>query len=185
MYLPKSLMMLFLPLWLGANGLDAGRSGPGVAVCPADPDPPAYYRFELVSTRRVPGAGQAVGTGAVSFEPSPLGISLAPDGSYQYRLDVSIERLRPAKNGAYVVWVATPNLDHIQRLGTLGDDHRLTGTVAWNKFIVIVTLETDPDAGAGRWSGPVVLRGLSRSGLMHTMAGHGPYESEPCAVYGY
>ena len=35
------------------------------------------------------------------------------------------------------------------------------------------------------WTGPVVSRGMSRSGLMHTMAGHGPFETEPCAVYGY
>ena len=35
------------------------------------------------------------------------------------------------------------------------------------------------------WSGPVVMRGMSRSGLMHTLAGHGPYEKEPCAKYGF
>jgi hypothetical protein len=35
------------------------------------------------------------------------------------------------------------------------------------------------------WKGPVVMRGMSRSGLMHTLAGHGPYEKEPCAKYGF
>ena len=55
----------------------------------------------------------------------------------------------------------------------------------WNKFLVFVTLEPAEATGEARWQGPVVMRGLSRSGLMHTMAGHGPYEQEPCAVYGY
>lgn len=40
-------------------------------------------------------------------------------------------------------------------------------------------------AGPDMWSGPVVLRGMSRSGMMHTMAGHGPFEQENCAAYGY
>ena len=70
------------------------------------------------------------------------------------------------------------------RIGTLDDTHRIRGEVAWNKFLVVVSLEDEPDAVA-RWSGPIVLRGLSRSGMMHTMAGHGPYSSEPCATYGY
>ena len=35
------------------------------------------------------------------------------------------------------------------------------------------------------WTGPIVIRGMSRSGMMHTMAGHGPFEEENCAAYGY
>ncbi|MDE2875730.1 MAG: hypothetical protein OXU69_07275 [Gemmatimonadota bacterium] len=31
----------------------------------------------------------------------------------------------------------------------------------------------------------VVIRGMSRSGMTHTMAGHGPFEEENCAAYGY
>jgi hypothetical protein len=29
------------------------------------------------------------------------------------------------------------------------------------------------------------MRGMSRSGRMHTLAGHGPFEAEPCAKYGF
>jgi hypothetical protein len=50
---------------------------------------------------------------------------------------------------------------------------------------VIITLEPSADDLGERWQGPVVLRGMSRSGMMHTMAGHGPFETEPCAVYGF
>ena len=55
----------------------------------------------------------------------------------------------------------------------------------WNKYLVIITLEPTDDPQSPRWQGPVVLRGMSRSGLMHTMAGHGPFQQEPCATFGY
>ena len=66
----------------------------------------------------------------------------------------------------------------------LDDTHRIQGEAGWNKFLVVVSLEEEPEA-VERWSGPIVLRGMSRSGMMHTMAGHGPFASEPCATYGY
>ncbi len=150
-----------------------------------DTDPPAYYKIELVPTGRIPGTRQADGVGHVSFAPSPFGIALAPDGSYVYDLSIAIDRLRPAPQGVYVAWVSTPNLDQVKRLGVLGDDGRIRGRVDWNKFLVIITNEPSAEALGDGWQGPVVLRGLSRSGLMHTMAGHGPFQQEPCATYGY
>ena len=154
-------------------------------VCPADPDPPAYYKFDLVTTKRVPGSGRASGVGAVSYKATPFGISLGVDGSYHYKLDISIENLQPAKRGGYVAWITTPNLDNVKHIGKLEDNHRFQTTTEWNKFLVVISLEDDPDAESPKWKGPIVLRGISRSGLMHTMAGHGPYENEPCAIYGY
>ena len=151
----------------------------------ADPDPPPYYKMDLVSTRKVPGSGNAAGIGAVSYKSTPFGIAIAPDGSYVYDLNISIDRLLPARKGRYVAWVSTPDLQQIKRLGPLDDAHVIRGVVDWNKFLVIITLEEELSEDKPKWKGPVVLRGLSRSGLMHTMAGHGPYENEPCAVYGY
>ncbi len=155
------------------------------ANCQLDPEPPAYYKIDLVTTKRVPGAGQATGVGEVSYKSTPFGIAIGPDGSYVYNLDIKIERLGPAKKGAYVVWVSTPDITKIKRLGPLDDTHRIRGVVDWNKFLVVISLEDEPASSDKKWKGPIVLRGLSRSGYMHTMAGHGPYESEPCAVYGY
>ena len=116
---------------------------------------------------------------------SPFGISLASDGSYRYRLDIKVNKLRPPRKGHYVVWVTTPDLDQVVRVGVLPDNHTIRGIVEWNKFLVVITLEPDEAGDAEIWSGPIVLRGVSRSGLMHTMAGHGPFEDEPCALYGY
>jgi hypothetical protein len=120
----------------------------------------------------------------VTFRPSPFGIALSPTGEYVYDLSLRIDELAPARGGAYVGWVTTPDLSKVVRLGTLDESHRIGGQVAWNKFLVVISLEENPGA-AERWSGPIVLRGMSRSGMMHTMAGHGPFASEPCAVYGY
>ncbi|WP_412067548.1 hypothetical protein [Rubrivirga sp. IMCC43871] len=150
----------------------------------ADPDPPAYYAIDLFTTGRVPGSRRATGVANVTFRPSPFGVALSATGTYVYDLAITVENLAPALNGAYVAWATTPDLSTVERLGTLDDSHQIGGRVEWNKFLVVVSLEADPEA-VERWSGPIVLRGMSRSGMMHTMAGHGPFETEPCAVYGY
>jgi len=65
------------------------------------------------------------------------------------------------------------------------DDLQASGSVSWNKFIVVVTLESSDDPDQTMWTGPIVFRGASRSGMMHTMVGHGPLQQENCAAYGY
>ena len=147
--------------------------------------PPDYYAFDLVTTKNVPGSALARGTGEVSFAPSPFGIAVSPDGSYHYEVRVSVERLKPARSGVYVAWVADSDLERVGRLGALDPDRGISGRVAWNKFLVIVTLESEDDPDQERWSGPVVMRGMSRSGMMHTMAGHGPFQQENCAAWGF
>jgi hypothetical protein len=84
-----------------------------------------------------------------------------------------------------VAWVTTPDIDRIERMSALDGNLRAKGTVSWNKFIVVITLEPDDDPGAATWTGPVVFRGMSRSGMMHTMVGHGALQQENCAAFGY
>jgi hypothetical protein len=185
--------MLFFRYCLGLTAL----AGVGLALFGATPPPvvsgdgdcafeapPEYYEITLIPTRRVPGARRATGAAAVTFTPSPFGISISPKGHYVYNLDISIQNLPPAGEGAYVAWASTSDLDAIKRLGSLDEQMTISGQVAWNKFLVIVTLEPSAQAG-DTWQGPVVLRGMSRSGRMHTMAGHGPFQQEPCANFGY
>ncbi len=156
------------------TGLYAGRH-PG----------PEYYRFPMVSTRRVPGTGRAAGVGEITFSASPFGVTVTDNGSYGYDFTLRLERLARPRAGTYVVWTATPSLDVVALAGELTDGGVFTGHVRWNKFLVVVTLEPELDASARMWSGPIVMRGMSRSGMMHTMAGHGPFEEENCAAYGY
>ena len=158
--------------------------GGDVAAC-AVPPGPEYYQFPMVSTRRVPGTGNASGVAQVAFAQSPYGVALGTDGSYRYDFSIHFERLKPARGGTYVVWTTTPELDQIALAGELADPAAFSGQVAWNKFLVVVTLEPAFDPDATMWTGPIVIRGMSRSGMMHTMAGHGPFEEKNCAAYGY
>ena len=171
----------------GRDGLLGGpaMSVPGPGGLASGAPGPEYYQFPMVSTRRVPGTGNATGVGEVAFTQSPFGIALTEDGSYQYDFTVRFERLKPARSGAYVVWTTTPELDQVVLAGELADPAAFSGKVAWNKFLVVVTLEPGFDPDATMWTGPIVIRGMSRSGMMHTMAGHGPFEEENCAAYGY
>ena len=147
-------------------------------------DAPAYYAFPVVSTRRLPGTGLAAGLGEVTFADSPFGVTLARDGSYLLDVWLTVERLVAPREGVYVGWLTTPELDQVERIGPLSAGE-LHGRARWNKFLLVVTLEPGDDPGADSWTGPVVMRGMSRSGQMHTMAGHGAFEQENCAAYGY
>lgn len=163
-------------------GLLLPGADPGTPLCAPAPD---YYAFELVTTRNLPGSGYATGTVEVTFAPSPFTLALTPDGSYAYDLTVRLEGMKPPRSGVLVAWVATRELDRVERLGVVGEDWTVRGTVDWNKFIVAVSHEAGDDPEQPRWSGPIALRGMSRSGMMHTMAGHGAFQQENCAAYGY
>lgn len=147
---------------------------------------PEYYRVELFTTRNIPGTGVAKGFVDVTLSPaSPFSVQLGADGSYRYDLTVSLTNMRAPRYGRLVAWVTTKEIDHVQRLGALDEHLEASGQVDWNQFIVVITLEETDDPAAEAWSGPVVFRGLSRSGMMHTMVGHGALQQENCAAYGY
>jgi len=157
------------------------------SYCVSVPPGPEYYAFELFTTRNVPGTGLARGFAEIQVAgSSPFSVSLAPDGSYVYEVRVGLDRMKQPARGRLVAWIATPEIDRVERIGTLDASLHATGTVRWNKFLVVITLEPEgaPET-AGTWSGPVAFRGMSRSGMMHTMVGHGALQQENCAAYGY
>ena len=157
---------------------------PCSAIISAPLLPSQYYGIEMVTTRRVPGTGRAVGTGMVNFARSPFGVAVSPSGSYVYDLSLSIDRIKAPRRGAYTAWAVAPDLQDVVRLGVIEEGQVASARVTWNKFLVVLTLEpsTEPTA---RWLGPVVMRGMSRSSMMHTLAGHGPFENETCLKYGF
>jgi hypothetical protein len=148
-------------------------------------DPPAYYAIKLVSTRRLTGTRMANGVANITFAQSPYGVSISPTGNYVYDVAIEIQNLKPPVAGSYVAWLTPPDLSEVIRLGALDESSAINGRVGWNKFLVVISLEESDDAQQERWQGPIAFRGLSRSGLMHTMAGHGPFDSEPCASFGF
>jgi hypothetical protein len=150
--------------------------------------PSSYYGIEMVPTKRVPGTGAGRGVGIVTFSRSPYGVSVSSDGTYRVDVRLVLDKLKPPKKGTLTAWATKDDLSEVTRLGALDESFRASGQVDWSKFLLVVTLEptSNPsEAASDRWRGPVVMRGMSRSGLMHTLAGHGPYEKEPCAKYGF
>jgi hypothetical protein len=142
----------------------------------AGPDP---YLVQLVPTAHANGARGQV---ELRFAPSPFGVTVTPQGHHLYDARLSTSGLRP-DGSTLVVWAATPSLDQVQKLGALDASGALSGRIAFNKFLVFVTAEASADVE--RWSGPILLRGISPSGRMHTMAGHGPFQGEPCSKWGF
>ena len=147
---------------------------------------PQYYAFELVTTKNIPGTGLATGKVQASVSGnSPFSVQLTPDGSYAYDLHVSLQRMKAPLQGNLVAWVTTTEIDRIERMGALDANLQTSGRVRWNKYIVVITLESSDDPDQKQWAGPIVMRGMSRSGMMHTMVGHGALQEENCAAYGY
>ena len=146
-----------------------------------------YYNITMSATRSAPGARGYV---TKTFAASPFGIAVTADGRYIYDVHVKVEGLRGPPATEYTVWVAPPNLSPIVRLGVLDENFELSGQVDFNKLIMFVTAERPGSsiadngdggsAGGNVWKGPILMQGISRSGMMHSAAGHGPFEVENC-----
>lgn len=175
--------LLFLPASLLGEARAETDPIPIILSCSEQANP--YYSIDMVTTRNVPGTGQATGKAIVSFKANPFGISITKDGSYQHQLDIQLEKVNTPKNGHLVAWITTPTLDKVKKIGALNKEMYVRGTSEWNKYIVVITLEEELSDRKKMWEGPIAFRGLSKSGFMHTMAGHGPFEQEPCAKFGY
>lgn len=152
-----------------ASGLALARAQPAerAARCAVRP---SLYRIDLAATERAPGA-----KGVARLRPAatPFGLPVSVEGHLILEVEVSADGLpTPQSLGpytTYVAWATTPTLEDVRRLGAL-TDRPATGQVGWNKFMVFVTAE--PNAAGERWSGPVVLRGMSASGYMQNFSAH-------------
>ncbi|MDA1028449.1 MAG: hypothetical protein O3B41_05275 [Bacteroidetes bacterium] len=144
-----------------------------------------YYQIKLVGTNKVRGARMAKGMTGVTFAQSPFGVALSESGTYVVNLELAMQNVTLDEGMSLVAWVSTPQIDQIRVIGRFDSQFKVAGSTDWNKFLVVITLEPKDTPLGATWTGPIVARGMSRSGLMHTLAGHGPYETEPCAVYGY
>lgn len=159
--------------------------GRGSSVGAPVTEPSDYYAIELVPTGRVPGTRLSRGVAYSTAALSPFfGVALAPTGEYVHDLDIRVERLKASAVGAYVAWVTDTEISEVIRLGALDENFRVNGQATWNKFLVVITREPTAEP-TDTWEGPIIMRGMSRSGRMHTLAGHGPFQAEPCAKYGF
>ncbi|HEX7051096.1 MAG TPA: hypothetical protein VF188_12885 [Longimicrobiales bacterium] len=177
---PTRVMTAFLLVLGTAPALTAGRAQPphpipaGARICRAvDAARRTPERIVLEPTRQSLGF---TGTAELTFAPSPFGVTVSPDGHHRYDVRIQLKTIRhEADVPLLIAWVATPDLSRRMKLGVVGADLTVSGRVDWNQFLVIVTAETSADVD--RWHGPILLTGRSPSGRMHTMAGHGIFQS--------
>ncbi len=146
---------------------------PSVGACLLTPEV-----VRLSGTQSAPGSR---GSMTLTQPGSPFEITVDEGGFQTFDIEIQVEQMRKRRGAVYVAWAAKPELDEWVQLGTLGEDNRLAGQVAWNQFLIFVSEEASADVE--RWQGPIMLTGLSPSGRLHTMAGHGPFEAMNCQLY--
>ncbi len=170
---------------LGSLAAGEARAAGPAGVRPwVDPTPPVGACLLTPEVVRLSGTQSAPGSrGSMTLtQPgSPFEITVDEGGFQTFDIEIQVEQMRKRRGAVYVAWAAKPELDEWVQLGTLGEDNRLTGQVAWNQFLIFVSEEASADVE--RWQGPIMLTGLSPSGRLHTMAGHGPFEAMNCQLY--
>ncbi len=162
------------PAWgAGGEGAEAFLEIPGTRTDRAE-----IYQFRLRGTAQAPGAS---GLGNLTLAPSPFGVAVTPDGFLVYELELATSGLLVPKGSAkqrYIIWMTTPALDRFQKLGVLGESGKWRGPLSgMNKFLLLVTLEVSSDVEERR--GPVVIRGVSPSGLLVSYDNHELFSNMP------
>ncbi len=148
-------------------------AAPPVGTCLLTPEV-----VRLSGTQSAPGSR---GSMTLTQPGSPFEITVDEGGFQTFDIEILVDQMRRRRGAVYVVWAAKPELDEWMQLGTLSDENRLEARVAWNQFLIFVSEEASADVE--RWQGPIMLTGLSPSGRLHTMAGHGPFEAMNCQLY--
>ncbi|HET9293583.1 MAG TPA: multicopper oxidase family protein [Gemmatimonadales bacterium] len=117
------------------------------------------YCIELVTAS---GAGAARGTAQLDWIPSPFTVGVAPDGTHRWDLTFSLEGLPPLPRGrrtGFVAWATSPSMTPMVRLGTVRPGTTRVGPVAFDRFLILISAESDTTTTERR--GPLVLRGES------------------------
>jgi hypothetical protein len=129
------------------------------------------YDIPLFSTPKAP---EAAGAARLVFAESPFGIAVTADGRAQYDVQVTVSDLpAPSTLGAYtayVAWATSPDLTRWDRLGVIGNGTTTVGHIALNKFLLVITAESD--SAPKTHAGPTVLHGTSPSGWLQSFLNH-------------
>jgi hypothetical protein len=113
----------------------------------------------------------AAGNGVLIPSQSPTGIAVTQDGHLTYDIEVTFSGLgQPGQTTHYIAWIAEPTLVKVFNLGEVTNGTKRFNGIALNKFILLITLENS--AKPAKRSGPIVLRGISPSGLLQSFIGH-------------
>ncbi len=122
------------------------------------------YCIELVPA---PGFG-ASGSVELGWAGGPFTVGVARDGTHRWAprffLASLPDSLLRGKRAGFVAWVAPPSFAPTLRLGTVRAGTMDVGTIAFDRFVVLVTAEADTTVREPR--GHLVLRGESASNRM-------------------
>jgi hypothetical protein len=95
-------------------------------------------------------------------------------GHASYDVQITASSLpAPASLGqytAYVAWVTSTDLSEWHRLGVIANGSTTLGQAELNKFLLVITAETDSAATAH--AGPTILHGTSPSGWLQSFLTH-------------
>ncbi|MCG8467179.1 MAG: multicopper oxidase family protein [Gemmatimonadetes bacterium] len=127
---------------------------------------PDLYCMMLVPSPRAAGA---TGHAELRRPAGPFSVSAEPDGRLRYDIVLRADGLpSPESLGPYdryVAWVATPSLSRVERRADVPRSGSATlGVVSFNKFLLLVTAESGPEATEP--AGPFMLRAQSPSTRM-------------------
>ncbi len=155
-----------------ARNAGSRRTGSAVGAAAAD-----LLCLDLLPTAR---GGTARGVIELGRPHSPFGVAVTAEGHQRYTLTAWIAGLpEPQALGgtAYIAWATTPVLDPVVKLGPVRNGRNSLGEVTFDKFLILISVETD--SATDERHGPLVLRGRSPSMLME---GHDPTARAPAAV---
>lgn len=123
------------------------------------------YCIDLFSTTR---GGDASGVVELRRPWSPFGVTVTAEGRHRHDLVAWLDRLPdPASLGpytAFVAWATPLSLDPVVRLGEVSNGRNALGEVSFNKYLIWISAEADPDAVER--NGPLIVRGRSPSSRM-------------------
>jgi FtsP/CotA-like multicopper oxidase with cupredoxin domain len=105
----------------------------------------------------------AHGAVELGWVPGPFTVAVSPAGVQRWNLLISTSGLVSSGSGksGFVVWAAPPSLTPLVRLGALGTGTMQAGPIAFDRFLILISAESDTATREMR--GRVVLRGESAS----------------------
>ena len=158
------------------------------------PESPLTPSRDLYCIELVPAVGIRAGTGRVELgrTSGAFTVDVTADGHLRYTPTLTLVGLaRPSalgRYGAYVAWVASPDMSIVTRLGVVDNGRTVLPRIALDKFVILVTAEAS--ATATEMRGRLVLRAMSPStrlqppDFMQFMLGATPEDSTGHAHHG-
>ncbi|HEX5634858.1 MAG TPA: multicopper oxidase family protein [Gemmatimonadales bacterium] len=141
-----------------------------LALLSADPDCPRLQASgasaDLYCIQLLPSPGlEAAGTAELRWVPGPFTVGVTAEGVHRWTLRLTLSalpsQLLRGRKAGFVAWAVSPAMSPMVRLGVVREGESEVGPIAFDRFHVLVSAESDTTVSAPR--GRIVLRGESAS----------------------